>query len=136
MRHSNAEIACYRWPGCTDEAIPNIDKSVAMALAHRLAAVAATFFIASMAYIASKRKKEDPEMYRAFGLAFLAILLQSAVGGAVVITRLKLWTTLAHGGVMAIMFVCIADACRQVYFECPPKRQETPGLSIAPSPAD
>jgi heme a synthase len=136
MRHSDASLACYRWPNCTDQAIPSVDASTAMALAHRLAAAAATVFIASMAYFASKRKREDPEMHRAFGLAFLAILLQSAVGGAVVVSRLALWTTLAHGGVMAITFVCVADACRQVYFERPPKRQEAPGLSIAPSPAD
>ena len=135
MRHSNASLACYRWPNCTDQAIPTVDAPVAMALAHRLAAVAATVFIASMAYVAGKRKREDPEMYRAFGLAFVCILIQSAVGGAVVISRLKLWTTLAHGGVMALMFICIADACRQVYFERPRRRADRTALAPAPTPA-
>jgi cytochrome c oxidase assembly protein subunit 15 len=136
MRHSNAEMACPSWPACGNGGFSNVDKAVLMATAHRLAAAAATVFIAVMAYLTSKRRDEDPEMHRAYGLALIGILIQSAVGGAVVLTRLKLWTTLAHGGVMAIIFVCIADACRQVYFERPPKRQEQPGLSIAPSPAD
>jgi cytochrome c oxidase assembly protein subunit 15 len=136
MRHSDAAMACYRWPNCTNDAIPKIDQPVLVALAHRLAAVAATIFIASMAYIASKRKQQDPQMYRAYGLAFLCILAQSAVGGAVVITKMKLWTTLAHGGVMALMFICIADACRQVYFERPPRREERSALAPSASPAD
>lgn len=136
MRHSNAEMACPSWPACGNGGFSDVDKAVLMATAHRLAAAAATVFIAVMAYLASKRRDEDPEMFRAYGFALIGILVQSAVGGAVVLSRLKLWTTLAHGGVMAIIFVCIADACRQVYFERPPKRQEAPGLSIAPSPAD
>ena len=138
MRHSNTALACYRWPNCTDNAIPTVDQPVLIALAHRFAAVAATVFIAAMAYVSSKRKDVDPDMYRAFGLAFVCILLQSAAGAAVVFTRLKLWTTLAHGGVMALMFICIADACRQVYFERPKRREERSALapSATTSPAD
>jgi len=38
--------------------------------------------------------------------------------------------------VMALMFICIADACRQVYFERPKRIDERTAFAPSASPAD
>ncbi len=115
MRHSKAELACYRWPSCTNDGIaPGFDGAVGVALSHRFAAAALTVAVASLAFAAYRRRHAYPELFQVYAAAFVLIVLQALAGGAVVLTRLELWTTLAHAGTMALLFVCLADACRQV----------------------
>jgi cytochrome c oxidase assembly protein subunit 15 len=85
-----------------------------VALSHRFAAAALTVVVASLAFAAYRRRRAYPELFQVYAAAFVLIVLQALAGGAVVLTRLELWTTLAHAGIMALLFVCLADACRQV----------------------
>ncbi|MER3436580.1 MAG: heme O oxygenase [Chloroflexota bacterium] len=115
MRHSQAELACYRWPSCTNDGIaPSFDGATGVALGHRFAAAALTVAVASLAFAAYRRRRAYPELFQVYAAALALIVLQALAGGAVVLTRLELWTTLAHAGIMALLFVCLADACRQV----------------------
>lgn len=116
MRHSKAELACYRWPTCTNDGIvPGFQGAVGVAISHRLAAAALTVVIALLAHAAYRRRHAYPELFRVNAASLVLIALQALAGGAVVLTRLELWTTLAHAGIMALLFVCLADACRQVH---------------------
>lgn len=115
MRHSKAELACYRWPSCTSEGVaPGFHGAVGIALGHRVAAATLMVAVAILAYAAYRRRDAYPELFRVNAAALVLIALQALAGGAVVLTRLELWTTLAHAGIMALLFVCLADACRQV----------------------
>jgi cytochrome c oxidase assembly protein subunit 15 len=114
MRHSDATLACYRWPSCTDEVLPGFDGAVGVAMSHRLAALAEILLVGTLAAFSYHRRTAEPDLFRVNAAAFVLILLQAAAGGAVVLTRLDLWSPLAHAGLMALLFLCLADACRQV----------------------
>ncbi len=134
MRHSKAELACYRWPSCTSEGIaPGFHGAVGVALGHRVAAATLMVSVAILAYAAYRRRHAYPELFRVYAAALTLITLQALAGGAVVLTRLELWTTLAHAGIMALLFVCLADACRQVQLRPVPAPASRAVLAAASS---
>ncbi|HEY8446254.1 MAG TPA: COX15/CtaA family protein [Thermomicrobiales bacterium] len=121
MRHGKAELACYEWPQCTrDGFIPTLSGPVGIALGHRLAAAALVVLVAGLTYVAYRHRETQPELFRVNLAALILLLLQALAGGFVVLTRLELWTTLAHAGLMALFFICVADACRQVRLRSAP----------------
>jgi cytochrome c oxidase assembly protein subunit 15 len=132
MRHSNAEMACYEWPRCTDSALlPTLSGPEGIAVGHRLSAVAAWALIASLAWISHRRRADLPAIARAYALALLFVTLQAAVGAAVVLSRLDLWSTLAHAALMALLFVALADGARLVL----PARDRAPAQQPVLAPA-
>jgi cytochrome c oxidase assembly protein subunit 15 len=114
MRHSDATLACYRWPACTDETIPSLSGPVAVAMGHRLAALALIFLVGAIARHTYRHREIEPDLYRINAAAFILIVLQALSGGAVVMTRLDTWSPLLHAALMALLFLCLADACRQI----------------------
>lgn len=114
MRHSNATLACYRWPACTDETIPSFSGPVGVAMAHRFAALALIVLVGAIARHTYRHRESEVELYRINAAAFVLILLQALSGGAVVLTRLDTWSPLLHAALMALLFLCLADACRQI----------------------
>lgn len=114
MRHSNATLACYRWPACTDATIPAYSTSIGVAMGHRLAALATIFLVGAIAMYTYRRREIEPDLFRINAAAFVLILLQAASGGAIVLTRMETWSPLAHAGLMALLFLCLADAARQI----------------------
>lgn len=135
-RHSGDEIACSTWPGCNGQVYPGFAGPEGIAFAHRVAAGLCMALVAALAVSAYRRRGADPAMFRAMGAALLFIGMQALIGGAVVLTRLELWSTLAHSGMMALLFIALADACRQVM----PRREPSPlprmALARAPGSAD
>jgi cytochrome c oxidase assembly protein subunit 15 len=114
MRHSGAEMACATWPSCNGQWFPGFDGATGVAFGHRLAAFVSAVLVASLAYVACRSREAAPDLFRVTAAGFVLILAQALAGAAVVLSRLDLWTTLAHAGLMALLFVCLADACRQV----------------------
>lgn len=114
MRHSDAVLACYRWPRCNDEIVPTLSGPVGIAVGHRLAAASLILLVGALALFTYRHRAAEPDLYRVNAAAFILIVLQAASGGAVVLTRIDLWSPLLHAGLMALLFLCLADACRQV----------------------
>jgi cytochrome c oxidase assembly protein subunit 15 len=115
MRHSDAVLACYRWPSCDDQGVfPGFDGAAGVAFGHRLAALGEILLVGALAAVTYRRRAAEPELFRINAAAFVLILLQAATGGAVVLTGMDLWSPLAHAGLMALLFLCLADACRQL----------------------
>jgi cytochrome c oxidase assembly protein subunit 15 len=131
MRHSNAVMACYRWPRCNGEVYPGFDGAVGVAFGHRLAALAEIVLVGTLAAFAYRRRAAEPELFRVNAAAFVLILLQAGAGGAVVLTRMALWSPLAHAGLMALLFLCLADACRQVFARA--RHTPVPRALLAPA---
>jgi cytochrome c oxidase assembly protein subunit 15 len=132
MRHSDAVFACYRWPSCDGGYYPGFDGAVGVAFSHRLAALSEMILVGGLALFTYRRRHTEPDLFRVNAAAFILILLQAASGGAVVLTKMDLWSPLAHAGLMALLFLCLADACRQVL----PRsgRSRATRLSLAPTP--
>jgi cytochrome c oxidase assembly protein subunit 15 len=131
MRHSNAVMACYRWPSCNGDLYPGFDGAVGVAFSHRLAALAEIALVGTLAAFTYRRRAAEPELFRVNAGAFVLILLQAGAGGAVVLTRMALWSPLAHAGLMALLFLCLADAARQVF----PRSRCAPVTRVALAPA-
>ena len=77
-------------------------------------ALALMVLVGVIAWYTYKRRTVERELYIVNGAAFILILLQAASGGAVVLTRLATWSPLLHAAFMALLFICLADACRQI----------------------
>ncbi|MGH2561520.1 MAG: COX15/CtaA family protein [Thermomicrobiales bacterium] len=133
MRHSGAEMACATWPSCNGEWFPGFDGATGIAFGHRLAALISALLVAGLAFASYRRRYEVPALYRVNLAALILIFLQALAGAAVVFSRLDVWTTLLHAGLMALLFVCLADACRQVL---PPARATDPArVTLTTAPA-
>src|SRR5262249_11495829 len=91
------------------------DGAVGVAFGHRIAALAEITLVGTLAAFTYRRRRAGPELFRVNAAAFVLILLQAGAGGAVVLTKMSLWSPLAHAGLMGLLFLCLADACRQVF---------------------
>jgi cytochrome c oxidase assembly protein subunit 15 len=131
MRHSDAVFACYRWPSCDGGYFPGFDGAVGVAFGHRLAALGEIVLVGTLSAYTYRRRDAEPELFRVNAAAFVLILLQAASGGAVVLTRMDLWSPLAHAGLMALLFLCLADACRQVLTRS--RREPARRLALTPT---
>ncbi|MGD9710661.1 MAG: heme A synthase [Thermomicrobiales bacterium] len=114
MRHSGNEMACHEWPSCNGQFIPDLTSPAGIAFTHRLAAVALMLLVYGLTWVIWKLQPHYRSMLVVLGAASVAITLQALAGGAVVLSRLDIWATLAHAALMAWLFVFITDTCRQV----------------------
>ena len=84
-----------------------------------------------IAWAAYRRRATEPDLFRVNAAAFVLILLQAAAGGAVVLTKMDTWSPLTHAGLMALLFLCLSDACRQVLPRTDRQRSPRVALSTA-----
>ncbi len=113
MRHAGGELACHTWPLCNGSVWPGFSGSVGPAFGHRLAALGTVLLVGVLAAWAFRVRDRRPDLARLSGWALAFVLLQAASGGAVVLSRLALASTLSHAALMAMLFVCLADGCRR-----------------------
>jgi cytochrome c oxidase assembly protein subunit 15 len=132
MRHSGNELACYTWPSCNGQAVPDLTGPEGISFTHRLAAGLLMLLVYGLTYAAYRMRERYPSLLLVFTGASIFISLQALVGGAVVLSELDLWTTLAHAALMAWLFVFITDACRQILKTRRPLRP--PAAQVVPQP--
>jgi cytochrome c oxidase assembly protein subunit 15 len=128
MRHSGAELACYTWPLCNGELFPGLSGPIGVAFGHRLAALAATGLVLWLALWARRLRHDRPDLARVTTIAMGLILLQSLIGGFVILSRLTFASTMLHAAVMALLFIMVADLCRRVL-------PAAPAAATEPAPA-
>ncbi|MEJ7763567.1 MAG: COX15/CtaA family protein [Thermomicrobiales bacterium] len=109
MRHTESSLACAGWPGCDGRWQPSVTDPAGIVVSHRLAAMASVFLVASLAWWAFRLRDQHPGLLDAHLLALIVILAQALLGAAVVYSGLDYLMTLAHTGLMAILFVCLCD---------------------------
>jgi cytochrome c oxidase assembly protein subunit 15 len=112
VRHTHSELACEGWPLCQGEVIPTVEAEVGIHFVHRLGAVAITALIAGLFVAARRTRAERPDLYRIARWALILVVAQSIAGGLVVLLEVQLLTTLAHAGLMAALFMVLADGVR------------------------
>lgn len=111
VRHKGVAMACADWPLCNGDVYPGFQGGVGVVFAHRLAAGGAVLVLGALALWARRLRGERPDLYRGAMAAFGLVLLQAAAGALVVALRVNLFSTLAHAGVMALLFGAISYVC-------------------------
>ena len=109
MRHTESSLACAGWPGCDGRWQPDLTDPAGIVVSHRLAAMVSVVLVASLAWWAYRLRDQHPGLLDAHLLALVIILAQALLGAAVVYSDLDYLMTLAHTGLMAILFVCLCD---------------------------
>ncbi|MCC6316028.1 MAG: heme A synthase [Thermomicrobiales bacterium] len=138
MRHSGADLGCYTWPLCNGQVIPSLSGAEGIAFAHRLAALLAVALMI-WRWLQSRRfAVARPDLLRTDRIALALILIQSLVGGFVVLSRLSLASAMLHAGVMALLFAAVADVARRVLPQPEPQptaSEPRPAGRVGPAPA-
>jgi heme a synthase len=121
VRHAGVSLACIDWPLCNGQLVPSLDGPTAVVFAHRLAAAAALLLLAWLARLSLRAGVGQSAAIAAAALA----VLQALSGAFVVWTRLGVFSTLAHAGIMAVLFACLASLVRLVFLAKPQERPWT-----------
>jgi cytochrome c oxidase assembly protein subunit 15 len=127
VRHSNASLACRGWPLCNNAIVPSFTNSVAAAFIHRAAAFVLAVAILGLVVWTHRMAWERADLYFASVLALTLVILQSLAGAVVVLTRLDLFSTLAHAAMVGLMFGCLSYLCLHVL----PRPAVTEGATAA-----
>lgn len=112
VRHSGAELACSSWPTCNGALVPQFDGLHGIQTLHRLAALAITLLLFGLLVLGYRNRGHRPDLFIVSTVAMLLVLLQSLIGAIVVKTGLQLLATLAHAGVMSLLFITLCDSVR------------------------
>jgi cytochrome c oxidase assembly protein subunit 15 len=109
VRHAGVSLACADWPLCNGQVVPSLDGPTAVVFAHRVAAAGAVVLLAWLVKLARTAGIGQRAALACFGLS----VLQALSGAIVVWTRLGLFSTLAHAGIMALLFAALSLLTRQ-----------------------
>jgi len=116
VRHSEAELACTDWPTCTGEIIPTIEHTPqGIQTAHRVMAMLVGLMIVGDAILAWSLRAVRPDLLRISLVAVALVVAQGLVGRWVIYSGLALMATLSHAGLMAALFVALAERVRRVW---------------------
>ena len=116
VRHTESELACTTWPSCDGNLVPTIDNTpIGIQSLHRTLAGLITVMIAAIAVMGARFRSFRPDLF-SIGVAALAVVIaQGLVGAWVVYSGLTLMATLSHAGLMAILFVTLAEGIRRTW---------------------
>src|SRR5579859_2451838 len=110
VRHAGVSLACVDWPLCNGQMVPVLEGPTAVVFGHRVAAAGAVLLLAWLVRLA-----QTAQIGQGAAWASLALVVLQALSGAIVVwTRLGLFSTLAHAGIMALLFAALALLTRQV----------------------
>jgi cytochrome c oxidase assembly protein subunit 15 len=113
MKHVDAvDDGCRTWPLCNGQVVPELGGDDGVVFMHRLAALAGTFLIAGIAWIAWRHRQSRPDLANTSLLALWLVLAQIIAGMLVVRTDMQLIATLMHAGIMAALFLTLCENCR------------------------
>jgi len=116
VRHTESELACSTWPTCDGSIVPDIEHTPqGIQSAHRLLAAAISVMIAAIAVMALRLRAVRPDLLFIGLAAGVLVIGQGLVGAWVVYSGLALLATLSHAGLMATLFVVLAEGIRRTW---------------------
>jgi len=104
VRHADVSLACLDWPLCNGQVVPPLDGATGIVFAHRVAALGAVILLGMLAY---RARQVDVGATAAAWAATFGVL-QALSGALIVWTRLGLFSTLLHAGLMGVLFAALA----------------------------
>jgi cytochrome c oxidase assembly protein subunit 15 len=108
VRHTNASLACLDWPLCQGQLVPGFSGPVGMVFLHRLAALVGTLLLGALVLAAARWRRQRPDLFWGSLLALGLVLAQSVSGAVLVFSRLDLVASLAHSGIVVLLFGCLS----------------------------
>jgi heme a synthase len=111
LSHMGIGLACPDWPLCHGTVVPRGTGATAaaqgMVLLHRYAAAVLVLATVGLVLWARRSRRGRPDLYRGSLFALAIVLLQALAGAVVVFSQLNLFSTLAHGALVALYFVAL-----------------------------
>jgi cytochrome c oxidase assembly protein subunit 15 len=108
VRHAGISLACADWPNCNGQVVPSLQGPTGIVFAHRLGALGVLGLLGWLAWQARAVHIGPRAAAGALGLS----VLQALSGAVVVWSTLGLFSTLAHAGIMALLFASLAYLVR------------------------
>jgi len=109
VRHSGASLACTSVPFCTGTSFGNLALwPVLIHLGHRAAAGLLALLVLALWLVTRRERATRPDLYRGSSIALACVALQAVCGVFVVLTRLSLFSTLAHAALASLIFVSLS----------------------------
>jgi cytochrome c oxidase assembly protein subunit 15 len=114
VRHAGVDLACADWPLCNGQVFPGFAGPEGVVFIHRLAALGSVVLLSWVAWRSWQLRVARPDLTRVSLVALSLVVLQALSGALVVWTRLGLTSTLAHAGIMALLFGALSTLCWRV----------------------
>jgi protoheme IX farnesyltransferase len=125
VRGEGASLVFLDWPLMDGRLIPDVDgRDTLAAFAHRVVAGAAVL-LGGMLAVSARGRTERGHRVLAWS-AFVLLLAQAGVGGAVVLTRLAPWAVAAHVVGSALAWSALVALATAVRRRTPPPEPERP----------
>ncbi len=116
VRHTESELACSTWPTCTGSLVPELnDTPPGIQSTHRVLAAAISVMVAAIAVMALRFRAFRPDLTTIGVASVVLVVAQGLVGAWVVYSGLALLATLSHAGLMALLFVILAEGIRRTW---------------------
>lgn len=120
VRHTGSELACATWPTCDGSVVPDIDGTPAgIQTIHRVLAGLVGLMVLGDAMMARQFRAVRPDLFSISAAVVVIVIAQVLVGAWVVYSGLSLMATLSHAGLMAILFVALAERIRRTWPRSP-----------------
>ena len=114
VRHTDADEACSGWPLCNGELVPGLTGEVGANFIHRVAASLLVLAVLGLLGWSWRMRLERPDLFKACAIALSMVVLQALSGAVVVLTRLDLFSALAHAALAGLLFGSLAYLCMHV----------------------
>lgn len=96
VRATDSGLACPDWPACYGQWVPPAELSLWLEHSHRLWAGVVMLLLAALAATAWRVRDEAPWVWRLAAFAAVAVLVQAALGAAVVLALLRPGLVMTH----------------------------------------
>lgn len=107
VRATDSGLACPDWPACYGQWIPAWDMHIWLEHSHRLLAGVVGLLILAVLVWALRAHRERRDLWVPAALAAVLVLIQSALGAAVVLLLLRAELVTAHLGMSLVVLACL-----------------------------
>ncbi len=104
VRHRGVELACSTWPLCNGQVVPNLTSEQGIVFIHRFAALLLAAGAVWLFIWARRLRAGRPDLYWGSVAVLIGVIVQALEGALVVSSRLNLFSLLAHGAIIALLF--------------------------------
>jgi cytochrome c oxidase assembly protein subunit 15 len=104
VQHRGVQLACTDWPLCNGRLIPSFAGGAGIVFIHRVAALALTIGILWLYVWARRLRRPRPDLYWGSLAALVMVVLQALAGAFIVFSRMDIFSTLAHGAFVSLLF--------------------------------
>lgn len=107
VRATDSGLACPDWPACHGAWIPPADLNMWLEHSHRLWAGVVALMIAGLLVLTARRRRIDRLSFHLAALAAMLVVVQAALGAAVVLLHLRAGLVTSHLGMSLVIVAAL-----------------------------